>query len=822
MFTTFAADPHRQEERITTSRSSTNCSTQKRQPQHDHQALASPTSTSNVSDGSAVTARPKRSQVARACEWCRLNRIKCDDKQPCHACQSRGAECSNIGKSGIRSLPTATKHVIPRPIHRLFSPLTFPREIERLEAHVKELENELNDARKKQGLLTPQSTPSPFSAPANSSVDPMENHQGNQRQWQGIWTNAFPSRESYFFGPTSASYFIAALRSHIAPSLQLSHSEFQMEPSRARDFLVNPTIPRAQSAEEVSSQLEDHDEGERIMSRAQEESFLALFWQSYHCTVPIITEVDFREHYESLWTSQAHAAAARKASPLVDIILALCMQYGMTFVPPKHPQQHFIAEFDSEDSTIAGRTFYRRCQALLSTMLETPTVMTLQCQIFSSIYLNNASFVNLSHNNVAVGIRTAHILGLNQKSRSHSSRIEKELNQRLWWVVYTMESIASMTTGRPSLAQMSQVSCALPEDDHELALLSGPSFASYMKDITWLSYHLHHVKLILAARAIHVAFGNRCGQVLSASGQEHFYGNAPNIEALANFLVQNLQSLRTWVQSIPDELKTERRDGGKPYTTDRSAIQMDLEAPQWLQRQRLLLELNYHDIMMNLYRPFITFAKTPSSSIPLANNNNISCLNHAITITNIILQILKSSDILNGWHEAYRLQWNAALTMVGFIFANPVCPPTPTARRTIDRAIEALDIFRNNFNVAASAANIARDLAAKADSFLGLFRTGSASSQPTPASKPASLPTTSMFQSFINSNNDNNNNNNNSARSRTNFFHINREGDSEMDQADFPVTIGESLPTDPFVGSEWPFPGTNPENPEIWSQFGGG
>lgn len=648
----------------------------------------------------------------------------------------------------------------------------------------------------------------------------MESHQGNKRQWQGIWTAVYPSREVHFFGPTSTSYFIAALRSHITSSLQLPHSDFQMEPSGARDFFANPTVPRSHSAEEIPTIPEGRGEGECILSRAQEESFLALFWQSYHCMIPILPEADFKEHYDSVWTAQA-PSAGRKASPLVDIILALCMQYGMTFVSPNHSQQTLMAELNSDDSTIAGRAFYYRCQTLLSTMLETPTIMTLQCQIFSAVYLYNASFVNLSHSIVASAICTAHVLGLNQESRRHPSRAQKELQQRLWWAVYTMESNACMTMGRPWLAQMSQVGCALPADDHELALLAGPSFASSLEDITWLSYHVHHVKLTLAARAIHVTFDKKCAQVLSTTSQENFHGNAESLETLAGFLGQSLQCLRTWVQGIPDELKTERRDGGKPYTTDRSAVLVDLEAPQWLQRQRLLLELTYHNLMMTLYRPFITFAKAPSSPTPLANSNNILCLNHAISITNIILQILRSSDILNGWHEAYHLQWNAALTIVGFIFANPVCPPTPTARRTINSAIEVFDIFRNNFAVAASAANVIRDLAAKVDSFLGLFRTGSPSTQQAPVSKSASLPTTRMFQSFINNNN-NNNNNSNIGNCRSNFFHVDREGDSAMDQAGFSGAMGESLPMDSFVGTEWPFPGVNAGNPEIWSQFGGG
>ena len=644
----------------------------------------------------------------------------------------------------------------------------------------------------------------------------MESHQGNQRQWQGIWATAPQSREIHLFGPASTSYFLAALRSNIAFSLQIPLTDFHIQPSGASNFLVNPTISRSISAEEVPSAPEGRVEGEIVLSRAQEENFLALFWQSYHCLIPVLNEVDFRQQYESLWTPQS-SSSKRKASPLVDIILALCMQYGMTFVPRNDSQQMSNAEFDSEDSTIAGRALYRRCQTLLSARLETPSIMTLQCQIFSAVYLGNASFENLSHNTVALAIRTAHILGLHQESHSHSPRPQIELHRRLWWVVYTMESNACMALGRPWLAHLSQVSCAPPADDHELAILSGPSFVSSIEDITWLSYHVQHVKLILAARAVYVAFGNKCAQVLSASGQESFQGNAQSLETLAGFLTKNLQCLRTWVQSVPDELKTKRRDGGKPYSTDRSAIQVDLEAPEWLQRQRLLLELTYHNLMMNLYRPFITFAKAPSSSIPLANSNNISCLNHAVTSTNIILQILKSSDFLNGWHEAYHFQWNATLTMVGFIFANPVCPPTPTARRTMNSAIEVFDIFRNNFAVAASAANVTRDLAIKVDSFLDRFRAGSASAQQTTAANPTSLPTMSMFQSFINNNNSNNN-----VNSGTRSFQVDHEGDSAMSQYMFAGATAESFPMDSFGDIEWPFSDTSGVNTEIWPRYGGG
>ena len=143
--------------------------------------------------------------------------------------------------------------------------------------------------------------------------------------------------------------------------------------------------------------------------------------------------------------------------------------------------------------------------------------------------------------------------------------------------------------------------------------------------------------------------------------------------------------------------------GWKAFSTDRSTLEVDPVVHQWLQRQRLLLELSYHNVVMNLYRPFIYLSTPPSSAAPLAEGNSISCLNRAIATTNIILQMLTSSDILNGWHEAYQFQWNATLSMIGFIFAYPVCPPTPSARKAINSVITIFDTFRTNFAIAASA-----------------------------------------------------------------------------------------------------------------------
>ena len=84
----------------------------------------------------------------------------------------------------------------------------------------------------------------------------------------------------------------------------------------------------------------------------------------------------------------------------------------MAFVPRPNVDYNSRAYIDINDSSIIGRNFYDRCQTLLILEAETQSLTILQCYIYSTIYLRNASFVNMAHNILAVVIRVAHNLGL--------------------------------------------------------------------------------------------------------------------------------------------------------------------------------------------------------------------------------------------------------------------------------------------------------------------------------------------------------------------------------------------------------------------------
>ena len=66
----------------------------------------------------------------------------------------------------------------------------------------------------------------------------------------------------------------------------------------------------------------------------------------------------------------------------------------------------------------------------------------------------------------------------------------------------------SMKVGRPFLLHDCSTTCSLPADDREIAMLVGFSFALLGENVTWLTWNLYNIKLLLAARTAYKTFYN--------------------------------------------------------------------------------------------------------------------------------------------------------------------------------------------------------------------------------------------------------------------------------------------------------------------------
>ena len=626
------------------------------------------------------TRQRKRGQVARACDWCRVHRIKCDSDNPCLNCKNRGGQCSNSGATKVANLPHAY------------------REIERLEQRVEELEQEKErDAEKAvHQLQTPISLPRSLSGGQGSGTGEQDLVRSRLKKvWEGIYISTARSPQKTWYGSSSLFYFIGRIDAFLKVALQQSHLADRMLPDSASNLLDAPTTVAAEAGQLTTPTDDPVNTGEYLTS-TQEEYFLSLFWESYYTSYPILDELEFKKYYRSLW---ATPDGKRKPSALADIVIAVCMQYGMARLPSVERGLNATsrANVSNTDATIAGRWYYRRCQRLLSAELESPIISTLQCHILCSIYLCCASFQNMANSTCSLAVQTAYMLGLHLEPPPSMPRRERERRKRLWWALYGLETKMSMKLGRPFLLHDSSATCSLPADDREIAMLVGSSFAPLGENVTWLTWNLHYTKLLMAARTAYTTF----------------YDGAPDTFNACNSQLITEQ-LEHWLKDVPRAIKMQRQNNGVSFSTDQSALQIEQFAPLWLQRQRLLLELMYHNLCINLYRPSISFASATAQP-PLADGTAMKCAAHAMALTHMMHQVLTSTSILAGWLEAFQWQWNAAMTLVGFVLAYPHDDSIGAARSTIDLSVAVLENFGNSSAVAAGATNIMGELCAKVD-----------------------------------------------------------------------------------------------------------
>ncbi|KAI0446337.1 hypothetical protein F4803DRAFT_568356 [Xylaria telfairii] len=692
----------------------------------------------SISPSFEAPLRPKRQQVARACDSCRMHRIKCDNNVPCKNCVSRGEQCINKSPGERRTLPQAY------------------REIDRLKQKVKELEEQLEKERCKKAVVPATGPPQPFaltppgtsdSSPTPDTISVPNYVTGvNQPVWGGIMTSTGQSPQKTWYGPSSLFYYINRMNTYLSAVFQQLHPDDLIQlKSVAKTFATPDCNPTDDDGKVEIKDISQTVSNEAYLTPTQEEYFLNLYWQSYHPTLAILDETEFRSHYRSLATKPGKP---RKPSPLVDIVIAVSMQVGMAMAQRNSPRALSATEVGKDDPSIAGRLYYRRCQRLLYNEQEAPTLMTVQCHTLSAVYNCCAAFQNMCHVALSLAVRSAHMLGLHTEPPSNVPVATQELRRRVWWNLFALESKVCMKLGRPFYADAESTSCGLPAHDHQVASLAGSDFALLDENTTWLTYSLYNSQLLLSAREVHTAFYDKYPEFYSGHTGQVIYDDPAALERYAEFLSVAMKPLQNWAKSVPDALKTKRESDGQPLSTDRSPIVVEQFVPPWLQRQRLLLELLYHGLRLNLYRPFICFPSMVTESSSLGDtclSHATSAAEHSVAVTRIFHQVVRNTDLLTGYHEAFQWQWNAALTLAGYLFAYPTSSIAVHVRESIDMSIVVFEDFGRSFGTSLGAAAVMRDLAIKIDFLAELVRGSNPPAATLPSAPSASDPTTDQF-----------------------------------------------------------------------------
>ncbi|KAI0437789.1 hypothetical protein F4803DRAFT_555673 [Xylaria telfairii] len=741
------------------------------------------TETSKAPQPSAT--RPRRSQVRRACDWCKLMRIKCDNHRPCSHCRQADRACTVSGDNQFRNMAEAVNEVkrlraqvrafeeqTPPPPATASAPGSSsgatqqhpqqpPKEpdkhqqeapsdlreqppvehVHRPDQTVQRREPERRPTAPAVAVSPPADTTEASSCAKNKSVTDRSPPPSGARN--GAWV------DSIFYGVTSMPFFLSRMDQFLQtglqrPQLDLDLDVFTYATSTSRDTrssrapiqLVNYINPPQDT---IKSSADGY------LPRAQESLFLDLFWQTHYFGFPILNEAQFRREYKSLW-DESPGGGPRKASPLVDIVTALCIQLGGFLVRQRGQAGGFDDRNqpgqkpspDYKTSSLGGFQYYRRCQDAIDQMTESPSIEHVRCSIFSIVYLYEAGLLNSAHVAAGKAIMMAMILGLPNEPQAGEPEPQREVARRTWWSLYILDAKLSMEVGRPPLIGPSHSTCQLPSDSNDVARWLGPHYSFDDSCPTWLGFQTQTLRLLDAVLSVRSVFLAKYDSIVGSNGYKDFVSDAVAREECACLLTERMKDINEWARQVPGGYLVARRHG-QPLSTDRTPLMFEANMIIHCQRQRLLLELQYHEYCMSLYQPFICFASSADELTPVSDAKATAALAHAMTLTSMIHQTLTNTEALSGIYHVYRFQKNALFTMLGFAYTFPINGSAAATRKSIEMAIAVIEMYRDILPEAGPVAAVGRVLAEDASSVLGNIGTGNSWSSSLPST--SSVPT---------------------------------------------------------------------------------
>ncbi|OJJ42176.1 hypothetical protein ASPZODRAFT_137447 [Penicilliopsis zonata CBS 506.65] len=562
---------------------------------------------STLENISNAAPRPKRRQVLRACDACRIKRCKCDDSMPCSTCVSRGWACS---RSHSSLQPTSLSSALIQ--------------ISALQERIRDLES-------------------------RPRIEDLAEWSHTSKRRKSLWAKDRLLDNGSYSGPLSTAYFVACIKKYLD-----SHPDkTPFGPTFSYQSLpINCRQPRKiQDADLPCSQNTEPPANSEILPKARQTQYIHQFWYLYHPLLPILCEKDFTEEFASLW--KMDVTMQRSSSALTDIIIANC-----ALAQSSQSNQPMVQGGQSWTHDDISVWHYRRCKRFLDDELETPTLSTLQSSILVSVYLYNAAHPSAAYNALGTAVRIAYSLGLHRDPPPVLSITKQELRRRIWWSLYILDSRLSLELGRPALVTLYESDCRLPADDIQTARAACLKTFASTAEVTWLTYTVQLAKLLTIVRSIVVdVYEENIHEEPESDSPESEQRLLDGRESASKTLQTHLTRLQAWVEALPGDLCLSR-SGSEPIPSPESfSIELDFYAPKWLQLQRVFLQLLFHDAFVSLIRPMSFLGRDGVADELMQHLHG-----HTNAIIRACQQLYSETDIWTHHPELSSILWSATVT----------------------------------------------------------------------------------------------------------------------------------------------------------------
>ncbi|KAL3467877.1 hypothetical protein BJX64DRAFT_124509 [Aspergillus heterothallicus] len=606
----------------------------------------------------------KRRKVRRACNFCRLHRVRCDGAVPCAQCVLNKSQC--IKPSSHASRP---------------APLSL---VQQVRPSVSSIDSSLQTAPPSSLVLLATNR---ADTPRNPTV-------GNP-----VVSNSVSSFAGFISRVKSFCSVVSQISAHPSPAtsqsppLDMCHSLsglFQ-SPEQFMPYMSSSNLQELQA---------------RV---------LEIFWARYHCLVPIVTRGDFADH-----------ETGGRLGPLQEALVAYSLQ-SIYYAGLHHRLLGIrMGLTDTEDCstgkqqspvvTLFLASFQRALAANNNYFLYAePSLRDIQRHILMASFLLNYGEFLAAYNITGVAIRLAQSLGLQHPPEPHVSHKEAEMQGRIWWMLVHLDFHCSRYLDKPMAARLRETTVALPN-------------LIFASDLASSEPAFHSASILLTVEAKKVA-------EFMAVRQNALGGldRGKTLELCAEYLSQEITLLYQWRDRV---LCTEPFTNLKlacrtynPQTHDvMDGSNSDSDAHIYHQSpthflQQTLLELQYHDIVIWFHQSFIQFPSrglVPQRS-PRADIHATTALQYALTVTDLVHLRMLNHDALYGYSDVYQYVWNAALTLIGFMLAYPLCHWFPIARQHVEKALQIFEAGKISNPIASRAARLTEYLLGRVNVLMELL-----------------------------------------------------------------------------------------------------
>ncbi|PYI02738.1 hypothetical protein BO78DRAFT_463801 [Aspergillus sclerotiicarbonarius CBS 121057] len=370
------------------------------------------------------------SRVSRACDRCRLRKVRCDGHQPCARCKEHNSGCIyRLGKSRIR--PPARKLRPSRPA--------------------------ASSSRTSSPAVVDVPTGLVSQPPSHAVVSPCGQwHEGTKT---GIGLSNSETGAFQFYGPSSHFAFVQRVYDRLNHDPGADPTE---DPSPV------PAGLRAWGLENFLFSHPNHfpqPRAEAFLPRNLGELFIRSYFKLVHPQMPVLVYSDVMSQWTQSWKPPARDAPVR-GKEILHMVLAI----GALVAP--------MVGADGLDLTNEWAEYFARNVDIPLSVLSEPTLQLVHILLLKALYAQHVMRPNETYLYLGYAMRAALSLGLNRVPVVDGSGLNPHHLKVTFWITFASERVAALLVGRPSSLRDDQIDAPYPQDQptsHLVDPLGDPS-----------------------------------------------------------------------------------------------------------------------------------------------------------------------------------------------------------------------------------------------------------------------------------------------------------------------------------------------------------